>query len=583
MDIEKEFDWIKETEQDFRPVFERMDTDANLYNQIEYYLKDLKGQPAKDVVNVTMNDPKVFADRAQAFLNEASLQVIAEGKHLSDKETTLLENFDADIRYAIDDRLILRDVAGLYPFAIEQTCIRGVVAMRYLTWENDGLFTLDPLPCDSRFLLYEYGDKDLERAAFKTVRTKSSIQKKYPQAEFSGSSKQGGIWEEWTKESFRIWLSNPYEMAEQGQLLNEGGGENVFGYVPFVIQGVDAGSMLQDADSRKHRHESIFASNRLLYEHLNMLASILQTLNYMSFNRVHLWESEAGTMGKNPPSPTSRKTIAIDKGTRGLFPMDVADVKNATRLFYALILGAIQRGSLPNLDYGNLTFPLAAVAIKLISQKDATFAPRLQAISLFLRKLHYMIRDQYVKGGYEAELGESGLERTYRASDLDKKYKISYKFHSVSPEQDIANYAVAQQALGIGMSRETVYTKNVKLENPAGEIMKSRAERAEQLDPVIALFRYGHALIDEGTEESFLEADLIAMKIERLLGSTEAIPPQVTARQAPSGRSLVPLLEGGGGRGQPLEEEEGWVSAPEEMLRREERREEVVRKSEAEG
>ena len=111
--------------------------------------------------------------------------------------------------------------------------------------------------------------------------------------------------------------------------------------------------------------------------------------------------------------------------------------------------------------------------------------------------------------------------------------------------------------------------------------MRGRAEKAEQLDPVIAMFRYGHALIDQRSEESFLEADLVAMKIENMLGQTQ-VAPEVQKPQA-QGRSLVPLMEGGGGRGQPMEEEEGWINAPEEMMRREERRGEVVRKSEVEA
>ncbi len=579
-DTEKNFDWIKETELDFQPLFRRMDSDADLYNQLEYQLRDLEtNQVSKDVVNITMNDAKVFANTAQAFMNEASLQTVVEGRRLSDKDTTLIENFDTDIRYEIDTRLLSRDISSLYSFLIEQSCIRGTIAGRYVSWDKDGSFVPDLLPCDSRYLIYEYGDKDLDRAAFKTIRSKTSILARYPNTEFLGTSKRGGIWEEWDKDMCRIWLSNPDTMAETGQVLKEY--PNVFGYVPFVIQGVGAGSMLQDERSREHRFESIFANNRLLYPHLNMLGSILQTLNYMTFNRVHLWESEAGTLNKKPPRPGSRKTIPIDKGTRGLFPMDVADIKEATRLFYALLLGAIQRGSLSNIDYGNLTFPLSAVAIsKLTAQKDAIFAPRLQAIAFFLRKLHYMIRDQYIDGGYEAELGEEGLERTYKSSDLNKKYKVSFRFYSVSPEQKIANLVEAQQALAIGMSRETVYKDIAKLQNPQGEIMKSRSEKAEQLDPVIALFRYGHALIEEGTEESFLEADLVGLKIENLLNQPVVEPE--SPKQQVQGRSLVPLLEGGG-RGAPMEEDQGWTNAPEEMLHREERRKEVVRKSEVES
>ncbi len=34
----EQFDWIKETEQDFQPLFRRMDADADMYNQIEYQL-----------------------------------------------------------------------------------------------------------------------------------------------------------------------------------------------------------------------------------------------------------------------------------------------------------------------------------------------------------------------------------------------------------------------------------------------------------------------------------------------------------------------------------------------------------------
>lgn len=585
VDTLKEFDWITETEQEFQPRFRRNDVDADMYNQIEYQLRDLDTkQISKDVVNFTSNDAKVFADRSQAFMNEASMQRIVEGRHLNDKDTTLIENFDADMTYEIDTRLLARDISSRFSFLVEQAVIRGTLGARYVSWEKDGEFVPDFLPCDSRYLLYEYGDKDLARGAFKTIRSKSAIEKEYGKDALGKalnfySKKRGGIWEEWTTELWRVWLSDPDTMASEGQLIQEK--ENVFGYVPMVIQGVGAGSMLQDERSRAHRFESIFANNRLLYEHLNMLGSILQTLNYMTFNRVHLWESDQGVLAKKPPKPGSRKTLPIDKGTRGLFPMEVADIKNATRLFYALLLGAVQRGSLPNIDYGNLTFPLSAVAIsKLTSQKDAIFSPRLQAISFFLRKLHYMIRDQYVDGGYEAEIGEEGLKRTYKASDLEKKYKISYKFHSTSPEQDIANYSVAQVALDVGMSQHTVFRDIIKVQDPAGEIMKGKAERSGRLTPVNDLIDSGLALIDQGTQESFIKADAMAMTIENMVRQPQMA--EAGAGQKPQSKGLVDLF-GGGGSASPLDEDEGMAEAPEQTLNREERREETVRKNQSEG
>lgn len=579
------FSWIKEAAEDFNPLFLRMDRDRDLYNMVEYHLKDLEEpfKPAKDVVNITLNDPKVFADRASAFMNEAGMQVVIEGRHLQDRDSTLIENFDTDIRYEIDRQLVMKDIDSLYSFLIEQSIIRGTLGARYVSWDDAGKFSPDLLPCDSRFLVYEYGRKDLVQAAFKTVRSKTAILDEYPNAKIEGTSKKGGIWEHWGKDKGEIWLSSPFDAMVSGQKLDEK--ENVFGYVPFIIQGVGAGTMLQDEGSIEHRFESIFASNRLLYEHLNMLGSILQTLNYMTFNRAHLWESDAGTMAKVPPKPGMRKTIPIDKGTRGLFPVEITDITQSTRLFYALILGAVQKGSLPNIDYGNLTFPLSAVAIsKLTATKDAIFSPRLQAIAWFYRKLHLMIKDQYIKGGYQAELGEEGVERTYSASDLDKNYKIGYKFHPVSPEQDIANYAVAAQALAVGMSKHTVFTNILKLQNPDGEIMKSRAEKAEQLDPAIGLFRYGHALIDQGNDQSFLESELVADQIERILRQRYAMPelpiePSESTGRAPSPKSMIPLM--GGGTGAPPEDMS--EMEPEQMLQKVERRGETVRKSEVEG
>ena len=582
-------EYIIETERAMQPLFTRMDRDRNLYNMIEYQLKDKVGQPLKDSINVTMNEPKVFADRAQAFMSEASMQVVVEGKHLKDADTTYIENFDSDIRYEIDQRLMLREITSLYTFLVEQVCVRGRLGSRIVCRQDNEIFVPDVLPCDTRYLIYEYGSKDLEYAAFKTVRSRASIEQEYPKAiGIGGTSKRGIIWDHWNKTKNEVWLGG--EKAGEGFPLWEA--ENKLGYPPFVIQKVGAGSMLQDEGAIAHSGESIFANDRLLYEHLNMMASILLTMTMMGFRGTYQWESEGGAEAQPPRDGVGvGKTYSIDKGTKGLFPVEINDIKQATRLFYALLMGAIQRGALPNVDYGNLTFPLSAVAIsRLSATKDAIFSPRLQAIALYYRHLHKMLKDQYIKGKYSTELGEEGMRRQYKATDLTKDYTIKYRFHSVSPEQDIANYAVAAQARAVGISQHTTFEKILKLENPKGEIMKSQAEEVRRLDPVIAFFDYGHALIDQG---EFFKADLVKDKVKRLLAERFAPITQPTPEgemmsgngAKPQQRSLVPLLEGGGGGGRPMqgESELEQMVEPEEVERKERRREEVVRKSEAEG
>ncbi len=581
---------IKDKTEEFRPLFERMDKDRDLYNQIEYKLLGADKKPMKDVVNITMNDAKVFAERSQAFMSEASMQTVVQGRNLRDKDTTLIENFDEDIRYELDRALLPREIQGLYNFLIEQVCIRGRIGARLWSWDDNGKFRPDILNCDSRYLLYEYSDRApfnmvdaLEWAAYPAIKSKEYIEDKYPNARIA--DKKGKLWLVSKKDTHETWLGSMTSNDGVGQLLKEE--ENIFGYVPYAIEGVGAGSMLQDEGAIEHYHESIFSGTRLLYEHINMLASILQTLNFWTFAGPTGWESEAGVEGIPPKDwRGTQTTTPVDKGTRGLFPFEINDVKNATRIFYALLTGAIQRGSLPNIDYGNLTFPLSAVAIsRLTATKDAIFLPRLQAIAYFYKKLHYIVRDQYIRGGYEADLGEEGMERHYSASDLDKKYSINYKFFAVSPEQDIANYSVAQQAMAIGMSKHTVFTDILKLKNPEGEIMKAQAEQASQIDPVLALYDYGHALINK---QEYFKADLIKDKIKQLIRERYMPPEQRTqSEEAPSGRTaspqgMVPLLEGGGGGSRPMRSEFEEVS-PEEMMAGSERRAETVRKQGQEG
>ena len=84
-------------------------------------------------------------------------------------------------------------------------------------------------------------------------------------------------------------------------------------------------------------------------------------------------------------------------------------------------------------------------------------------------------------------------------------------------------------------------------------------------------------MIDQRTEQGFIEADLVAMQIEQML---EAPTQMNQPKNKTSNKELVPLFGGGGGNSP--EGDEGWVSSPDEMLNQNERRESAVQKSEAE-
>jgi hypothetical protein len=566
-----------------------MDEDRKLYLMDEYkftYMSENTEKPVPDGIAITMNDAQVFADRTMAICSGANMQAEVLGKKLSEDQKTLIEEFLGNLFISIDDLLMQRELGNLGDFLREQIFIRGRVVSRNLVWEDkpSGRFIPDLLTCDSRYFVYEYGDHDLDWGNYTTTRRRELIENLYPKSKQYLKAKYGVVDDFWDCHVNSIYVNN--------HLVDER--ENTLGYVPYTVQRSGSGSLMLDKDHLKYTGESIFAPVRHLYPEVNRLTSILQTLNMMTFAGATQYETQEPDNAVKPENPYGLfKSVPVEKGG-GYRLIPVADIKNGTRLFYSIIMAAIQRGSLPNLDYGNLTFPLSAVAISRLTQtKDAIFVPRLQALALYYRATSKMFIDQYINGGIPAEVGERGIEKTYNAADLNKEFAIRYKFFSTSPEQDIANTEIAQQQFAIGMSRETVYKDTLKLENWKGEIQKGDIDRAKRADAALTFYDLGHDLIDEakkpGNERYYLKAELVLQQLEAILknrvaGGMAGLDLQAnTPRQIPGGKSIMPLTGGTAGQGQPNNPERDNDESPAVSEAAAQSRQTQVRKQTEEG
>ena len=567
----------------------RRDNDAKLAILDPYKMTNPDGRETPDVLNVTMNEAKVFFDRCGAIMNGANMQRIVYGRGLTDKDTTLIEGFYEDIYYQNDLMLFNAYQTSLYGFLIEQILIRGAIAARCLMREDGDKFVPDITPLDTRHFYYETDSQGLIWGAPDITRTKAQILREYGIV-IRGS--KATVTDFWDDEVNQIFIANQlYKGGSETQDPTkhpERPEKHGLGYPPLIFAGSGAGlNTLFDSGILKYQFESVFASNRGLIPELHRAASIFMTLTDMSFEQSLTWESDEGTEATKPPNPfgRGRRVIPADKGG-GFSAIPVSDVRNATRLLYNMIVGALQRGGLPNIDYGNLSFPLSAVAIsKLTASKDAIFIPRLHAMSMFYRALSQMIKKQYVQAGYKVEIGEEGMEREYSSSDIDKKFSTKYEFHSTSPEQDIANTAIGQQQMALGMSRHTVFEKTLKLDDPTGEIMKARAEKGEEGDSAQSLYLVMHQQIDD---KKFIQAEMTLQQLEMVLrdrsqGGTMGLAPARGGLGAGSNKPMVPLTagEGGGAGRQPPGDES--MMEPEEAETRTERREEAVARNRREA
>ena len=597
----KNYKLIKDTRDEWTGsgYFKRMDDDRKLAILDPYEMKNIDGQKTPDVINVTMNEAEVFLGRAKSIMNGANMQRIVFGRGLSDKDTTTIEQFYHDIYYANDLMVANAFNTSLYGFLIEQILIRGSITARVLMREDGDKFLPDISPFDTRYFVGESDSQGLVWGAPRVVQSKTQIERDYGIV-LHGNNRAATIDDFWDDEVNEIYIADQrYLGGTQSGIIDSASYperelKHGLGYPPLIYMQSGAGlPSLMDADGLKYKGESIFSSNRGLIPELHRAASIFQTLTAMSFEGSYEYASDEGTEATPPKNfGVRRKQIPVDIGG-GYKLIPINDVKNATRLFYNMLVGALQRGGLPNIDYGNLSFPLSAVAIsKLTASKDAIFIPRLNALSLFFRAASQMIKKQYIQGGYKVELGEEGLEREYSTRDIDKKFGTKYAFHSASPEQNIANTAIGQQQKALGLSTHTIFTETLKLNDPEGEINKGRDEKAEAGDIAITLKRrlWGMADKDGKFDEHAgkdIDAEMILQQLEMVL--RDRAGGGVMGLQPPSGgigaeQSVKPMVDvfGGGGGGSPPPEEET-MPEPDEAENREDRRQSVVRRSKSEA
>jgi hypothetical protein len=578
---------IKEMEQIFQQRYARMDTDRDLHLLKSYTLKNSQNKPIKKAISITMNEPRIFSDKVLSLLNAVIMQSVVEGRGLSAKENTIIEEFLDDLFITIDEQLKKKGKKPLRPFIFYQTSMRGTIVTRNLLEEMPGgTYMPNVLQCDSRFATYEFGGDGLLWASAKMFKTKSMIESEYPAAKgISAGSKAIPFREYWDNEVREVYANETLIHTEK----------NTLGYPPFVIVESASGAMISDEDYEKYHAESIYASVRDLYPEINRLASIVATLTQWSFRGPRQYASEMGELAKTPDLPENDEDILVpvEKGG-GYLPFPINDIKNATRMLQSLLSSAIQRATFSNLEYGTLSMPLSAVAIqKMLDTRGGVVLVRFLDAIYYYQQTARMFIDQYINGGIKAIVGKPGIEREYEPKDLDKKYNIEYQFYSQSPEADIANTAVAQQQKALGMAWKTILTKTMKVQDPDGEIAQQTDEQISKTDMAVMLFNHVFYLRDMGDKfKDKMEAQKYYWKSEFVLQQLETLLRQRAAGQmagynfggngAGSGQKpLLPMMAGGQGGVSPEEEE--FAVPPEELEEKADRRATQVRRQTEEG
>jgi len=552
---------IEEKKAEFKPLFDRHDVDLDSYWNVPYEMKMItdKTKPVPQIVNMTLNDAALFAFRSIGILQAANPQTIVSSKER--KRNSYIEEFLENYYLTVDEKMGNRAIIGQYPYQAEKSCIRGSLAAQVLNRKEKGKPVVDIRPLDTRYGWYDMGMDGLNWYAYLTRQSKTYIQEKLDKD--IGEEKDALVYDVYTRKKHLAWVGQG-DTAEQRKdethpYADENDGE---GYVPIIFKKVPSGSMLADPENVAHEGESIFALNRLLYPEMNRLATVLSNLTMASFFGARQYASEAGEKANPEDLPFGLGVVAsVEKGG-GYSLIPVNDIRNASRLEYAMLEGRLQRGSLPNIDYGNLSFPLSGAAIyRLTESKDMIFIPRLQCFAEFYRAMSRMVIKQIIQMGLPIELGDEGFRTEYQPEKLKGSYKIEYKYFSESREQKLAEITEAQAMRGV-IPDKAIRIEILKRRNPEQDEDGLADEQSERDDIRIRLLRRVHRLINRreqttggeakryDTEAKLTLKALLRILRESTMQDEMALGGAQPAKQIEQGKPPVPLLGQGQGSGQ---------------------------------
>lgn len=524
-------------------IYTRMDADKALLYLDKYQMKDRFGKPIPSIINITLNDCAVFYANVFSSLNKASQQAVVETED-KNIDTSYIEDFQKATLSSANARLRKQGRFQLNPVFDEQNCIRGRSAFRCLVRMDGDILIPDIIPLDTRFFYYGYDEDGLAWGAYETTRSKEAIIKQYPKAKISG--KDAVVIDLYDREANITWVGEEKVREDK----------NLLGYVPYGIQTVPLGSMLQDADSAEHQGESIFFLIRDIIPELNRLVSILQTINVDIIAGARLWRSEAGAEAGDEAVPSHEDLTAPGAVTAtdiggGAEPVPIAEVKRSAMMLHSMMETRMQRGSLSSIDLGTLAFPLSAVALVEIGEgRDDVFLPRLSNKAALNQDLAEMFTKQVIALGVPTvELGTPGHKRKFEVSKLKGEYETTYKYFTKSPKIDIARYSVATAAERY-LDEDSILRDVLQLEDPDGTKQKRYYDMAAKISPAIMKDRVIRALLEQ--DEDY-EAELLSMEmgldLDRIKAGELPQPPGpgVPGAEAPP-MPTIPLMAPGGGK-----------------------------------
>lgn len=363
------------------------------------------------------NGPQTYANKIISWLSSSKLQIrMPYGRAVKERRVQLdkAERVFYGMLHSADERLERMMMLPLQDQLAAYIPIRGRYCGRALLVKDpeDGSTYVDITPWDPLMFHWRVGPNGLLWACHKTLKTVSEVEAEYGLVlEGRGASTENGEPEievyDWYNFLYNmvvidnLWAKPPTPHGSTRTPVFSG----VVGPMPFIRSRKNTGR-----DTSADYGDSIFRSNRDIYPKLDFMMSVMLHLAALARNRAHTYESRDGTrkLDNNPYLEGAEVHLAEGEKLELLPLLETGRDMNSV---IQLMIGEIQRGSIPFTAYGELNIAISGYAIKLLNQgMEAPMSPLVKAMESAYLQICTLLMDQYTTG-YYGEMDLSGVAK----------------------------------------------------------------------------------------------------------------------------------------------------------------------------
>lgn len=427
----------------------RMESDYGLYRMNSY-------DAGAGYQSYTSNAPRILADKIISYLTNANMSVrvnmsatVADRSPGTKKEKLAIGSLNlADERMQRIGQPTVREQLAFH------SVLRGWYAGRaLLNKRQDGTTFVDITPFDPLHCIYEMDDDGVVWLAHKTRRSPASIKSKYkidtePAVEKDGELAGMDVWDYYDREQHGIIVDKGNDSYEWGKKLTKHNIRDLNGtpFAPVFLGAVGPSPWIQaetaSDDTARDFGESIFASNRQLYDDLNFAMSAYKTLVRRAVKRPYKVISPDGTTTLEADPWQDGSEVPLPAGTEIQLLEEVSMPVDAPA-FVGIVSGELQRGGLSNVSYGELPFAISGFAAKVLQEGSAhQIEPRVKAMSACYKQITELITMQYELGGFKA------IDVTGRHND------VSSYFHEEINPADLEGAGAIEIKFGVRMPQD---------------------------------------------------------------------------------------------------------------------------------